>query len=336
MNSHFLYTSDLSSSAFSGLVEAGLQGKSDSRHFGQPLAGKSVALVFFNASLRTRTSMAVAVNSLGGFPVILDVSGGVWNLEVEDGVTMLGDKPEHIKEAIPVISRYVDLIGVRCFPKMESYETDRTDPVLSEISKYSEVPVINLESAIHHPCQAVADMMTIREKLGEVKNKKILLTWAPHPKPLPQAVPNSFALAACQMGADLVVASPEGFELDPSFMASWRQIAIDNGGSLTQTNDQNLGLDGAEVVYAKSWGSISCWGNADKDKSLRSSLGDWMVSMADMERTRKALFMHCLPVRRNVVVADEVLDSPYSCVVDQAENRLHGQKAIINHLMGDT
>ena len=174
MNSHFLYTSDLSSSAFLGLVEAGLQGKSDSRNFGQPLAGKSVALVFFNASLRTRTSMAVAVNSLGGFPVILDVSGGVWNLEVEDGVTMSGDKPEHIKEAIPVISRYVDLIGVRCFPKMESYESDRTDPVLSEIAKYAEVPVINLESAIHHPCQAVADMCCWSRFLKIHENHRML------------------------------------------------------------------------------------------------------------------------------------------------------------------
>lgn len=265
--------------------------------------------------------------------MILDVSSGVWSLEVEDDVIMDGKNPEHIKEAIPVLSRYVDILGIRCFPAMSSYEVDRQDKVLKDIASYATVPVINLESATHHPCQALADMMTIKENHGDPKGKKVVLTWAPHIKPLPTAVPNSFALAACQMGANLVVAAPPGYELDAGFVAEWGQIACDQGGSLTQTSDQQAALTGADVVYAKSWGAIPHWGNPDADMALRAGLSGWKISETAMALTNGASFLHCLPVRRNVVVDDGVLDGPWSKVLDQAENRLHGQKAVLSSIV---
>ena len=294
---------------------------------GQPLLGKSVGLVFFNSSLRTRASMAVAVQKLGGYPLIMDVGGGVWSLETQMGVEMTGDRPEHIKEAIPVLSRYVDLIGVRCFANFKDYAEDRRDDIISSIKELATVPVINLESAMHHPCQAVADMMTIQEKLGQVKGKKVVLSWAPHPKRLPMAVPNSFALAASQMGAHVVVACPKSFELDPEFVKHWGALAKQEGGSFEQTNLQEDAMNGADVVYAKSWGCIAAY--ESPVNSFSEELKNWRIDEDKMQRTNQGIFMHCLPVRRNVVVTDGVLDGSRSVVIDQAENRLHGQKAVL-------
>jgi len=232
-----------------------------------------------------------------------------------------------------VLGRYCVAIGVRTFASLKNWEEERTDPILNAFAKYSEVPVINLESAMHHPCQAMADMLTIREKLGEGR-KKVLLTWAWHPKPLPFAVPNSFALAAAQMGHDLIIAHPRGYELDDELMEAVRKQAAGAGGSVSLTNDVDESFAGAEVVYAKSWGSKKFYGNAEKDIAERAQYrGAWIVDEAKMARTNSAIFMHCLPVRRNVIVTDGVIDSSSSVVIDEAENRLHIQKAIMARLL---
>ncbi|MCB1024124.1 MAG: acetylornithine carbamoyltransferase, partial [Acidobacteria bacterium] len=208
-----------------------------------------------------------------------------------------------------------------------------TDPILSAFEKYASKPVINLESAMHHPCQAMADMMTIREKLGDTK-KKVLLTWAWHPKPLPMAVPNSFALAAAQMGHDLRIAHPKGYELDEKLVVELEGHSKENGGSLEIVNDANASFNNVEVVYAKSWGSKKFYGDANGDIAFRSNLREeWIVDEAKMERSNSAIFMHCLPVRRNVIVTDSVIDSTRSVVIDEAENRLHVQKAIMSKLI---
>src|ERR671926_1099992 len=201
----------------------------------KPLAGRSVALVFFNPSLRTRASMQVGIYELGGNAVVLEPGTTSWTLEHREGAVMDGDKTEHVAEFVRVLERYCVAIGVRTFAALKDWEEERTDPVLNAFAKYASVPIINLESAMHHPCQAAADMMTIREKLGAGR-KRVVLTWAWHPKPLPMAVPNSFALAAAQMGHELVIAHPPDYELDEELMETSRKFADDSGGSLEITN----------------------------------------------------------------------------------------------------
>src|SRR6266852_4112651 len=244
---HFLSTDKLSAGEVNHLIESALRFKQGNDQ-SKPLAGRSVALVFFNPSLRTRASTQVGIYELGGNAVVLEPGGTSWTLEHREGAVMEGDKTEHIAEFVRVLGRYCVAIGVRTFAALKNWEEERTDPILASFAKYSEVPIINLESAMHHPCQAVADMMTIREKLGSGR-KCVVLTWAWHPKPLPMAVPNSFALASAQMGHDLVVAHPSGYELDEQVMESIRQRAAGAGGSLQIVHDVHAAFEGAEVVY---------------------------------------------------------------------------------------
>lgn len=329
---NFLNTVDYSNEELERLIDAARRFK-EGTDVSKPLAGRSVALVFFNPSLRTRASMQVGIYELGGNAVVLEPGGTSWTLEHQEGVVMDGDKTEHVAEFVRVLGRYGVTIGVRTFAAMKDWRDERVDPVLNAFAKYSEVPIINLESAMHHPCQALADMMTIREKLG-AERKRVVLTWAFHPKPLPMAVPNSFALAAAQMGHDLVVAHPVGYELDEELMETTRKKAREAGGSVTTTNDVNQAVDGAEVVYAKSWGGKQFYGTPERDLAERAQYREnWIVDERKMARTNNGIFMHCLPVRRNVIVTDGVIDSPASVVVDEAENRLHVQKAIMAELM---
>jgi N-acetylornithine carbamoyltransferase len=332
MRNHFLTTIDYSQAEMTKLIDSALRCKrGDDKS--QPLAGKSVALVFFNPSLRTRASMQVGVYELGGNPVVLEPGGSSWTLEHRDGVVMDGDKTEHVAEFVRVLARYCAAIGVRTFAALKNWEEERTDPVLKAFAKYSGVPIINLESAMHHPCQAMADMMTIREQLG-AERKRVVLTWAWHPKPLPMAVPNSFALAAAQMGHEVVIAHPPGYELDDELMKTVREQSAGAGGSVEVTNDIDAAFAGAEVVYAKSWGAKQFYGAPQTDVAERAQhRAKWIVDENKMARTTsakgQAIFMHCLPVRRNVIVTDGVIDSPASVVIDEAENRLHVQKAIM-------
>lgn len=308
------------------LLDAALHFKSgDDRS--KPLAGKSVALVFFNPSLRTRASMQVGIYELGGNAVVLEPGGTSWTLEHRAGAVMDSDKTEHVAEFVRVIERYCTAIAVRTFAALKDWQEERTDPILNAFARYASVPIINLESAMHHPCQSLADMLTIREKLGTGR-KRVVLTWAWHPKALPMAVPNSFALAAAQMGHDLVIVHPPGYDLDEELVETL-------GDSVEITNDIDAAFEGAEVIYAKSWGSKQFYGDTDQDIATRAQYRDkWIVDEEKMSRTNNAIFMHCLPVRRNVIVTDGVIDSPASVVIDEAENRLHVQKAIMNSVLG--
>ena len=329
---NFLKTSDFPTDRLSAFIDSAIDLK-QGKNAEKPLAGKSVALVFFNPSLRTRASMQVGIYELGGNPVILEPGGTSWTLEHRDGVVMDGDKTEHLKEFVRVLERYVSAIGVRTFAELKDWKTERADPILNAFADYATVPIINLESAMHHPCQAMADMMTIRECSGPQK-KKVLLTWAWHPKPLPMAVPNSFALASAQFGHDLRIAHPKGYEIDEELLADIERHASEAGGSVEYTNEVDEAFDGVDIVYAKSWGSKNLYGDANGDMRERAGYRDkWIVDEAKMARTNDAAFMHCLPVRRNVIVTDGVIDSPNSIVIDEAENRLHVQKAIMAELI---
>ena len=330
--SNFLRTSDFSRAELEEIIESAFEFKRGEIKE-KCLDGKSVALVFFNPSLRTRASMQIGVYELGGNAVILEPGNTSWTLEHRENVVMDADKTEHLKEFVRVLERYVAAIGVRTFAGLQDWEAERADPILSAFEKYASKPIINLESAMQHPCQAMADMLTIRGKFGRQK-KKILLTWAWHPKPLPMAVPNSFALAAAQMGHDLTIAHPKDFELDEELIKEIQSQAEENGGSVEISNDIDSSFENAEVVYAKSWGSKNFYGAAEKDIEYRKQFrADWIVDRVKMARTNAAIFMHCLPVRRNVIVTDAVIDSANSVVIDEAENRLHVQKAIMAKLI---
>jgi N-acetylornithine carbamoyltransferase len=321
MKTDLLNTIGMSRDEIERLLEAALRFKSGD-DVSKPLAGKSVALVFFNPSLRTRASMQVGIYELGGNAVVLEPGGTSWTLEHRPGAVMDSDKTEHVAEFVRVLERYCTAIGVRTFAALKDWEEERTDPILNAFARYASVPIINLESAMHHPCQSLADMLTIREKLGTGR-KRVVLTWAWHPRALPMAVPNSFALAAAQMGHDLVIAHPEGYDLDEELIETL-------GDGVEITNDIDAAFEGAEVIYAKSWGSKQFYGNTDQDIATRAQYRDeWIVDEEKMARTNNAIFMHCLPVRRNVIVTDGVIDSPASVVIDEAENRLHVQKAIL-------
>jgi len=330
---HLLNTIGMAREQLDRLIESALRFKRGDE-LSKPLAGKSVALVFFNPSLRTRASMQVGIYELGGNAVVLEPGGTSWTLEHRDGAVMDADKTEHVAEFVRVLERYCIAIGVRTFAALKSWQEERTDPILNAFARYASVPIINLESAMHHPCQSLADMMTIREKLGTNK-KRVVLTWAWHPKPLPMAVPNSFALAAAQMGHDLTIAHPLGYELDEELIEMSRQIANAAGGSLQVTNNIDKAFLGAQVIYAKSWGAKKFYGKTDEDLVERAQhRAKWIVDEDKMAWTPSAIFMHCLPVRRNVIVTDGVIDSAASVVIDEAENRLHMQKAIMASLLG--
>jgi N-acetylornithine carbamoyltransferase len=330
---HFLTTADLSRDTLNALIDSALELKRVRGTRNETLAGRSVALVFFNPSLRTRASMQIGIEELGGNAVVLEPGGTSWTIEHSDGAVMDGDKTEHVAEFVRVLGRYCVAIGVRTFAGMKDWNEERTDPVLNAFAKHSTVPIVNLESAMHHPCQSMADMMTIREKLGQGR-KRVVMTWAWHPKPLPMAVPNSFALATAQMGHDLVIAHPPGYELDDELMSSVLQQARATGGNVEVVNNIDESFGGAEVVYAKSWGAKQFYGAPEKDMAQRARFREqWIVDEQKMARTNQAIFMHCLPVRRNVIVTDGVIDSPASVVIDEAENRLHIQKAILLKLL---
>ena len=327
----FLSTFDFSHGELTALIDLAAGFKAEGH--GEPLKGRSVALVFFNPSLRTRASMEIAVHDLGGHAVTLDVGKGTWSLEHREGVVMDGDKTEHIKEAARVLSRYVSAIGVRAFPEMRDYREEIADPVVRGFAEHSDVPVFNLESARHHPFQALADALTMREKLGSFKGEKVTLSWAYHPKPLPMAVPNSFALVAAQMGLDLTIACPPEYDLGDEAMSEIERAAEGSGGRLHISRDQREACSGARIVYAKSWGGKEFYGKLDEDIRVRQNYRHWRIDEEVMGATDEGWFMHCLPVRRNVVVTDGVLDGPRNAAIDEAENRLHVQKAVLASIL---
>jgi N-acetylornithine carbamoyltransferase len=302
------------------------------------LEKKVLAMVFLDPSLRTRTSFETAMFLHGGHGVVLEPGKGSWPLETETGAVMDGDSVEHIADAARVLGRYADALGVRAFPRGRDWSVARQDPIVRSFARYCEKPVINFESARRHPCQALADAMTLREKLGDPSGKRFVLTWAWHPKALPTAVPASAALAAARLGMEIVIARPEGYELDPEDTALIRKLAQQYGGEFVHIiDDPDDALVGADAVYVKSWGSVKLYGKAEEEAELRAGLRDWRLTPGRLRGTRggKGIVMHCLPVRRNVEIDDAVLDGPNSVVVDEAENRLHAQRALLLELIGD-
>ncbi|MBR5907791.1 MAG: N-acetylornithine carbamoyltransferase [Bacteroidales bacterium] len=278
---------------------------------------KTMLMVFFNSSLRTRLSTQKAAMNLGMNTIVLDINQGAWKLETERGVVMDSDKSEHILEAIPVMGSYCDIIGVRSFAKFENRDEDLNEVILKQFIQYSGKPVISLESATRHPLQALADLITIEEHKKSSK-PKIVMSWAPHPKALPQAVPNSFAEWMVAAGYDLTITHPKGYELDPKVTA---------GAKIEY--DQDKAFEGADFVYAKNW---SCWNEENYGKVISKDM-NWMVDKEKMALTNNAFFMHCLPVRRNMIVSDEVIESKTSLVIPEAANRVVSAQTIIKKIL---
>jgi N-acetylornithine carbamoyltransferase len=282
--------------------------------------GRFVCGLFFNPSLRTRTALEVATLALGAHPVIHDVGAGVWKIETRDGAVMDGDAQEHVRDAVGhFLSGVVHLIGVRTFADLSRpFEENRKDPVLAAIARAAAVPVVNLESAVEHPMQGLADLLVLRRHAP----RKVAITWAYHPRALPMAVPNTALLGFSRAGYKVHLVHPEGFELDPRVMAE----AL---GNVEVFHDMDEGLKGVDVVYAKSWGARGEYGPRGNPE-LRVPYRGWIVNR---ERLRNAAFMHCLPVRRNVVVTDEVIDGPNSWVAEQARARVATQAAVLHELL---
>lgn len=296
------------------------------------LIDKLLGMVFFNPSLRTRASFEAVMARGGGNAIVLEVGNGVWKLEDRLGAVMNGDRAEHVREAVPVLSRYVDALAVRTFAGGTDDEADHADPVMSAFRDLATVPVISMESAREHPCQGLADLLTVRENFGGTRKLPVTLAWAPHIKALPKAVPNSFLLSAAAAGCEVRVAHPAGFDLHPSVLAEAEAYAQSSGGSVAVTQDLEAALEGSHVIYAKAWGPATAQGSSAN--AVQEHPG-WMSSAQHLGLAhRDAIFLHCLPVRRNVEVADAVLDHPQCRVVDEAENRFHVQRALLDWLLG--
>ncbi len=293
--------------------------------------GKALGLLFLSPSLRTQASFQRAAAKLG--LDLVNLSGaGIWQVEVRDGAVMDGIAAEHVREAAAVLGRYVDVLGVRAFATHRSLAEDLTDPVVRGFRAHAGVPVVNMESALWHPCQALADWTTL-DQLGVPQDGKLVLTWAWHPRALPHAVPNSTLCMAAQRGMDVVLHCPEGYELHEDVLGLADELGARSGGTVTTVHDREVALEGAHVVYAKSWGGLRTWGDAEAEADARADYRDaWCVDPTWLGP--KTRFFHCLPVRRNVVVADAVLDGPASAVLEQAENRLHAQTALLEALLG--
>jgi N-acetylornithine carbamoyltransferase len=300
------------------------------------LEKKVLAAVFMDPSLRTRASFETAMFLHGGHAVILEPGKGSWSLETELDAVMDGANVEHIIEAARVLGRYADAVSVRSFPRGTDWGETRKDAVIRNFARYCDKPVINMESSRRHPCQGLADAFTMREHLGETRGKRFVLSWAWHPKALPTAVPASAAIAAAQLGMEVVIARPDGYDLDPDDMAAIGTLAAARGGSVRVTDDLDGALRGAHAVYPKSWGALGLFGKPEEEAAFRAGLRGWQLTQERVRTTPggKGIVLHCLPVRRNVELAGAVLDGPNSVVVDEAENRLHVQRALLLELIG--
>ena len=327
----FLTTADWSRDELQGLIDVanGLRNGAAS----QAMAGKSIALLFFNPSMRTRTSFELGAHQLGGKAIVLSPGKDAWPLEFAPDAVMDGDAEEHIQEAAAVLSRYCDLIAVRAFPKFQDWSVDRQDTLIKSCARYASVPVINMETIVH-PCQELALMQNIQQLFERPDKRKFVLTWTFHPKPLNTAVANSALLISTKFGMDVTLLCPsEDYLLDERYMTLGKRFAEDSGGSLKVSHDIDSAYDGADFVYAKSWGALPYFGRWDEERPQREASRHFMVDGAKMARTNNGYFSHCLPLRRNVKATDEVMDAPYCVAIDEAENRLHVQKALMAHLL---
>ncbi len=330
---HLLATDDWSDAEILALLDRAEELRAR-RAPDESLRGKIMAAVFFAPSLRTRTSFETAMLLHGGHAIVLEPGRGTWGLEHRRGVVMDGDAAEHVAEAAAVLGRYADVLGVRAFPSGTDLGEAMADRVVRGFAEHAGVPVINMESARRHPCQGLADALTLRQRLGrEPRGRRMVLAWCWHPRALPTAVPVSAAINAARLGVDVTIARPPGFDLFDDDMEAIHEVAARNGAAVDETDDLDGALAGADAVYAKSWGSLLHFGDPEGEARAREPYRSWRIDSSRMAATRDGFLLHCLPVRRNVVVTDEVLDGPRSAVVDQAENRLHVQRAVLRELL---
>jgi len=300
----------------------------------EALKGKILALLFFNPSLRTLASFQAGMARLGGSSFVISPGQGTWILETRDGVVMDGAAAEHVREAIPVLAGYADVLGIRSFAGGTDLAADLADSTFASMAGVCPVPLINMESAVNHPCQALGDWKTMDDLGIPAQGGKFVLSWAWHPKPLPLAVPAAALHMAAMRGMDVTVLRPEGFGLPEPLMEKARRAAATSSGSVRETADRREALEGAHVVYAKSWTSPLHYGNPEAEAAFRAGLRDWCVGDDWFaEAAPDCRFMHCLPVRRNVVVKDSVLDGPRSVVVHEARNRMWAQMAVLYRLL---
>ncbi|MHA1265607.1 MAG: N-acetylornithine carbamoyltransferase [Candidatus Helarchaeota archaeon] len=295
-----------------------------SRTVSDDLRGKTFVMLFFNPSTRTRNSFGIAMAELGGTPLFFDAER-----------TWIGQQSESPKDMAKVLSRYASGLGIRIFPNITKWKYGASNQVVRELAKWADIPIVNMEDDLYHPCQAISDIFTIREKKKSLSGKKFVLSWAYHPKPLPVSVPNSLTLLMTRFGLDVTLVHPKEFSLNPNILNQARQNAKESGGSLAIVHSIEEGYADADIVYVKSWGSLKQYGNFPEEKKLRMPYrGTWTIDEPKMDLTKNdSIFMHCLPIRRNIIATDGVIDGPHSVIYDQAENRLHVQKALLLKLL---
>ncbi len=297
------------------------------------LAGKILGLLFLNPSLRTLASFQAGMQRLGGTAFVVTPGQGTWQVETRDGTVMNGGAAEHVREAIPVLASYCDALGIRSFAEGKDLAADLAEEQFMRMAHLCPKPLVNMESAVNHPCQALADWKTM-DDLSVPRRGKFVLSWVAHPRALPLAVPAATVHMAAQRGMEVVVLRPDGYALPDEIMAKARAAAAASGGAVTETSDRDIAMSGAHVVYAKEWGSPQHYGDADAEARARAPLGGWCVREDWFQRAQSDChFMHCLPVRRNVAVADEILDGPRSRVIREASNRMVVQMAVLHRLL---
>ncbi len=301
----------------------------------EALRGKVLSLLFLSPSLRTLASFQAAMTRLGGGSFVISPDMSIHGIETRPGIVMDGAAAEHIREAVPVIASYGDAIGIRAFAERKDLEHDMAEVEFNALTSLIDTPYINMESAMGHPCQNLADWKTLDDFDIPANGGKFVLSWAYHPKALPLAVPSSTLYTAARRGMDVTVLRPEGFELPEPLMQKASAAAEANGGSVTETNDRIEAMEGAHVIYAKSWSSTACYGDRHGDQKLREELVDWCVDEPWFGNAKDdCRFMHCLPVRRGVVVSEPVLDGPRSIVIHEARNRMVAQMAVLHQMLG--
>lgn len=320
----FISTQDWSREDLDKLLDITKDLKTHPEKYRNTLTGKSICMFFYNPSTRTRNSTEVAAYQLGIHPTFNSIKDS-W----------LGYQSESVKDTAKVLARYYDAIGIRLFPVSVNWIYKEGNRILREFAQYSDVPIINFEDDQFHPLQALTDIFTIKEKKGEPRGKKIVISWAYHPKPLPVSVPNSILLITSRYGMDITLAYPKEYDLDSEILHIAENNAKEYGGSLTISNDINEAYSDADVVYVKSWGALKYYSNAKDEKKLRLPYRDsWRIKEDHLEFTdSNSILMHCLPIRRNIVADDAVIDGKHSIVYDQAENRLYTAKALLYYLL---
>ena len=324
---------DFSNEEIQALLE--LANRLDAHPEPHALSGKVLSLLFLSPSLRTLASFQAAMTRLGGGSFVISPEMSIHGIETRPGIVMDGAAAEHIREAVPVIASYGDAIGIRAFAERKNLESDMAEHEFTMLTELIDTPYINMESAMQHPCQNLADWKTLDDLDIPANGGKFVLSWAYHPKALPLAVPASTLYTAARRGMDVTVLRPDGFEFPDAVMQKARQAAEANGGSLQETDDRAAAMQDAHVIYAKSWSSTRHYGDRLKDQELRNDLVDWCVDEPWFDNARDdCRFMHCLPVRRGVVVSEPVLDGPRSVVIPEARNRMLAQMAVLHQMLG--